>query len=184
MSALHGVALLAERVARWIGWIATAISALAVAGIVIVLTLSSTQRYLLAHPIPATEEIAGYLFVILAFLAVVGGFVERRHIRILPLWHRLPARLQGWTLLLGHVAAIAMLVLIVRETFSFAWQNRAYGARSYVANMLEWPWMMVIPVALALLVLVLALRVVVDLDRILRREPPPEVRRGEEPEPL
>lgn len=184
MSALHRLALRAERLSRCLGWIATAVSALAVGAIVIVLTFSSLQRYLLEKPIPATEEIAGYLFVMLAFLALVGGFVERRHIRVLPLWHRLPAGAQGWTILLGHLAAVATLALVIRETFLFAWQSRAYGARSYVANMLEWPWMMVIPVALSLLALVLVLRMVVDLDRILRREPPPEVRRGEEPEPL
>jgi len=184
MSALGQAARWAERASRWLGWATTAISALAVAAIVVVLTFSSTQRYLLASPIPATEEIAAYLFVVLAFLSLVGGFVERRHIRILPLWHRLPAALQGWTILLGHAAAIVTLAFVIRETFLFAWQSRAYGARSYVADMLEWPWMMLIPVALALFALALVLRMVVDLDRILRREAPPEVRAAEDGEHL
>jgi len=178
MTSLAAAARWAERISRWLGWITTAVSALAVAGIVAVLAFSSTQRYLLAHPIPATEEIAAYLFVVLAFLSVVGGFVERRHIRVLPLWHRLPAALQGWTILAGHAAAVVVLGLVIRETFLFAWQSRAYGARSYVADMPEWPWMMVIPVALSLFALALALRMIADLDRILRREPPPEVRPG------
>lgn len=184
MNALHDAARWAERVSRWIGWITTAVSALAVATIVVVLTFSSLQRYVLETPIPATEEIAAYLFVILAFLSVVGGFVERRHIRVLPLWHRLPVAAQGWTILLGHLAAIVTLAFVIRETFIFAWQSRAYGARSYVADMIEWPWMMVVPVALAMFALTLALRMVIDLDRILRREPPPEARRSAEPEPL
>ena len=184
MKALHAAARWAERISRGFGWLTTVVSALAVAAIVLVLVFSSLQRYLLENPIPATEEIAAYLFVILAFLAIVGGFVERRHIRALPLWHRLPVAAQGWTILLGHLAAIVTLAFVIRETFLFAWQSRAYGARSYVANMLEWPWMMVIPLALMLFALTLALRMVIDLDRILRREPPPEVRSSEDAEPL
>lgn len=184
MTALTEAARWAERASRWLGWITTVISALAVAAIVLVLVASSAQRYLLQSPIPATEEIAAYLFVILAFLSVVGGFVDRRHIRVLPLWHRLPVGVQGWAILLGHAAAIAVLAVLIEETFAFAWSSRAYGARSYVADLLEWPWMMVIPVALGLFALVLALRIVIDLERILRREPPPEARRQVEGEPF
>ena len=179
MKALLRAADWAEGLARRLSGVLTAISAVCVATIVAVLVIASTQRYLLTTPIAATEEIAAYLFIALSFFSVVGGFVEGRHIRILPLWHRFPAQLQNWTILLGHLAAIAVLVLVIRETFRFAWSSFEFGTRSYVADLLEWPWMMIIPVCLALLALVLALRVLSDLGRILRRQRSPEAR----PEP-
>ena len=138
----------------------------------------------LASPIPATEEIAAYLFVVLSFSSVVGGFVQGRHIRVLPLWQRLPPRLQGWTMLAGHLAAAAVLLVLVKQTFDFAWSSRAFGARSYVADMPEWPWMMVIPASLSLLALVILLRALVDFDRILHAEAPPEARRASPGEEL
>lgn len=179
MRTLFRLADWAERVSRALSWVLTAVAAVAVLGIVAVLVVASTQRYLLTHPIAATEELAAYLFIVVSFCSVAGGFVERRHIRVLPLWHRFPPRLQGWSILLGHLAAIVVLVFLFQQTWDFALSSQRYGTRSYVADLLEWPWMMVIPVSLGLLALVLALRVVIDLVRIVRREQPPEAKRPE-----
>ncbi len=184
MKTLARIAGWAERQQRRLALLMTAVSAIAVALIVVVLVISSSQRYLLASPIPATEEIAAYLFVVLSFFSVVGGFVEGRHIRVLPLWQRLPLRLQGWCMLFGHLGAVVVLAVIIKQTFDFALSSLAFGTRSYVADVLEWPWMMVIPICLTLLALVLVLRMLVDLKRIALREPPPEVRASELGEPL
>ncbi|MCL4743999.1 MAG: TRAP transporter small permease [Burkholderiaceae bacterium] len=158
----------------------TALSAIAVALIVVVLVFASLQRYVLSSPIPATEEIAGYLFVAMSFLAMVGGMVERRHIRVLIVWRLLPVRLQAWTMLAGHLGAIVVLGILFWQTFGFARSSFQFGARSYVADLLEWPWMMLIPVSLALLALAVAVRSLADLDRALDGEPTPEATAADE----
>jgi len=182
MTRLARAADWADRFARRISWCLTAVSAVCVFAIVAVLVVASTQRYLLTSPNAWTEEMAAYLFIALSFFSVVGGFVDGRHIRLLPLWQRLPRGLQNWGMLAGHLAAIGVLALIIRETFAFARSSLAFGTRSYVADLLEWPWMMIIPVCLGLLALVLALRVVADLGRIARGLPAPEARPAQQPE--
>lgn len=184
MSGLARLAVGCDRLARRLSRLLTAISAIAIAAVVLILVFSSLQRYLLERPFPATEEIAAYLFVVLSFAALVGGLVEGRHIRVLPLFVRLPALVQRWAILLGHLAAVVVLAFLIKQTFDFAWSSHRFGTRSYVADLLEWPWMMVIPVSLALMALVLLLRMVGDLDRALRRQPVPEASRNQADETL
>lgn len=171
MSVLSWAARAAEALAAFIARALSVVAALAVAGIVAVLVFSSVQRYVLTSPIPAAEEIAAYLFVTVAFLAIMEGMIAGRQIRVLPVWHRLPLKLQGWTMIAGHVLSIGVLAILIRETFAFAWASYGYGARSYVANLLEWPWMMIIPLALSMLALALLARLLVDLEHVLKGEP-------------
>jgi len=184
MSALSMLAKYAEVLARYIANFMTAVSAVSVAAIVVVLTVSAAQRYVLTSPIAATEEVAAYLFVALAFTAMVGGMVEGRHIRLLPLWQRLPTKWQNWAMLVGHLGAIFVLSIIIRETFSFAWASYNYGARSYVADLIEWPWMMLIPGSLTLLAFAIAARAIVDLDRAIAGHAAPEATRVDEDEAI
>ena len=67
MQALGRLARLAYAVSEALGRGLAAAAALAVAGIVLILVFSSVQRYALDQPIPATEELAGYLFVAFTF---------------------------------------------------------------------------------------------------------------------
>lgn len=184
MTRFERIGLAAERaiglLARGLGGLA----ALAVAGIVIVLLISSIQRYVLARPIPITEELAAYLFVAMAFLALPEGFTTGRQIRLLVLWQRLPRRVQGWATIAGQIGALVVLAFLVRQTWGFAASSHRFGSRSYVGNMLEWPWMMLLPFALAMLMLALAARVLVNLGLVLRGEIVVEARpQPEEPHP-
>lgn len=176
MQLLTDIARISDRVTRRIALALSIVAGLAVALIVLVLFVSSVQRYVLTSPIPATEEIAAYLFVTVAFFAVMEAMVAGRHIRVLPVWNRLPQRLQGWMMILGHVLSLGVLGILIMQTFKFAWASRRMGARSYVADLLEWPWMMILPLAFAALALALAARLVVDLDLVLRGEPVEEAR--------
>jgi TRAP-type C4-dicarboxylate transport system permease small subunit len=174
MSALERIAQLAERASALVARALSAAAAIAVAAIVLVLLFASVQRYALAHPIPATEELAAFLFVAAAFLSVMDGFVQGRHIRLLPLWRRLPAALQGWSMMAGHLFALGVLGVLIRETWAFAAFSRDLGARSYVASLLEWPWMMLIPFSLGALALAILARFLGDFARTVRGERPPE----------
>ncbi|MEJ8574185.1 TRAP transporter small permease [Microbaculum marinum] len=171
MELLARIAGLADASTRGLGRLLAIASALSVAAIVAILVFSAVQRYALERPIPATEELAGYLFVAVAFLSLTEGFTEGRQIRILPLWRRLPGRLQGWAMAVGHLGSLVVLAVLIRQTFDFAWASYQFGARSYVANLLEWPWMMILPFALFVLALAVAARFVVDLERTLRGVP-------------
>lgn len=178
MSALRPLVERAEAISSRAARAMTALSAIAAAAIVVVLTVSSLQRYVLAKPIAATEEVAAYLFVAMAFLAMVGAMVERRHIRVLVVWRHLPVRLQTWAMFAGNLGAILVLGTLFWETFKFARSSYQFGARSYVADLLEWPWMMLIPASLALLAVAVLVRALADLDRALDGESTPEATTG------
>lgn len=184
MSGFSAVARGAETASAYLARFLAALAAISVGGIVVILVFSSLQRYLLDQPIPATEELAAYLFVACAFLSMMDGLVNGRHIRLLPVWRNLPQSMQGWTMIAGHLAAIAVLVLLIRETFGFAWQSYQFGSRSYVANLLEWPWMMIIPFALATLAVAIFARMLGDLDRTLNGQVLRETQTGAEAEEL
>lgn len=162
---------LAQRAVAGLAALLAALSALAVAGIVVILVFSAVQRYVLTRPMPETEELAGFLFVALAFLSIADGFVRNRQIRIEMVWRKLPARLQGWATIAGHVMTLAVLALIARELYGFAWSSLEFGSRSDNADLLMWPWMMVMPLGMALLALAVVARIAVDLRRIRTGRP-------------
>lgn len=184
MSGFSAFAKAAEETSAHLAKVFSAVAALSVAVIVVILVFSSLQRYVLDQPIPATEELAAYMFVACAFLSMMDGLVEGRHIRLLPVWKRLPAELQGWLMMTGHLGTILILVLLIRETFSFAAQSYEYGARSYVANLIEWPWMMIIPFSLTTLALAIFARLLGDLDRTMRGLPLAEAASGVDAEDI
>ena len=176
MTRLSRIAQSLERVSKILARLLSLVAAVAVAAIVVILVWSSFQRYVLVHPIPAAEELASFLFVAVAFLAIMEGMVAGRQIRVLPLWLRLPPRYQAWAMVAGHVLSIGVLSILIKQTADFALSSYDYGARSYVANLLEWPWMMIIPLALAALAFALFARLLADIDRAMRGEPLPEAK--------
>ena len=171
MSRFERIGLALERAIARLARALGGAAALAVAGIVVVLLVSSLQRYVLARPIPITEELAAFLFVSMAFLAIPEGFTSGRQIRILLVWQRLPRRLQGWATIAGQTASLVVLAFLVQQTWGFAAASHRYGARSYVGNMPEWPWMLLLPGGLSVLMLALFGRILVILGLTLRGEP-------------
>ena len=125
------------------------------------LAVSSLLRYAADQPIYFTDELVGFLLVSTAFLAVADGYYNGRQIRLLFVWKLLPRRARIVTRLLGETLSLFVLAIIVRETWAFAEFSREIGAKSPVAGIYEWPFMMIIPVAIG----VLMLSVAVDILR-------------------
>ena len=169
MNRLGQAARLAEALMERFGRLLTAAAALSVGGIVIILVFSSMQRYILASPIPETEELAAFLFVALAFFSITEGFMSDRQIRIALVWRKLPQAMQGWMMILGHVLTIVVVGILIQQLFDFAWQSYQFNSRSYVADIIEWPWMMIMPFSLFVMCLGVVARILVDLDRVDRK---------------
>lgn len=174
---------LAQRALAGLASLLAALSALAVGAIVVVLVFSAVQRYALARPMPETEELAGFLFVALAFLSIADGFVRNRQIRIEMVWRKLPVRVQGWATIAGHLLTLAVLALLARELFGFARVSMEFGSRSDNADILMWPWMMLMPLGIVTLALAVAVRIAVDLRRMRTRRPVVEAEAASAPTP-
>lgn len=160
-----------ERASGLVSRLLAVASALALAVIVVLLVASSVRRYLLGAPLPVTEEFSALLFSAVSFLAVAEGFRQDRHIRLSLLWRHLPARLQGWAMIAGHVFSLAVILWLAYWTAQFALTSQMFGSRSYVSGLTLWPWMMLIPVSLAALVLAIVIRALADLRLVAAGRP-------------
>lgn len=165
---------IADRVEKFlaaIGTIKNLVASLAVAAAAVLLVTSSVQRYVIGSPIPITQEVGSLLFVVIAFMSATDGFLSDRQIRVELLWHVLPQRVQGWALIAGHAFAIAVLSIVLWETWRFTKLSFELGSRSLIMEFALWPWMAVIPLSVGILMLAMAARVLVDVHAVLTGRP-------------
>lgn len=153
----------AQRAVQAVSRAGLAIGALATAGIFVLLVGSSFRRYLGGSPVPYTEELAGLLFVITSMAAVPHGVASTQHIRLLVVWRRLPQRLASVFAIVGDLLGAAVLVVLLRQMLAFADYSREAGSRTEVAELLLWPWMVVMPASLAMLAVAVTLRALARL---------------------
>jgi TRAP-type C4-dicarboxylate transport system permease small subunit len=144
-----------------------ALGAVALFGTTFLLAFASIRRYVIDAPLSITDEMVGFLLVSIAFLSVADGFLKGRQVRLLFLWKVLPDRLRDIAYLAGHVFALVVLGTIVTQTYEFARFSLEIGAKSPVADIIEWPWMMVIPVSLVMLMIAIAIRLIADIATVM-----------------
>jgi TRAP-type C4-dicarboxylate transport system permease small subunit len=182
VSALGKLLEVAERCIERISQALGVAAAAAVAGIVVLLAGSSIQRYLIGNPIPITEELVALLFAALSFLSIAEGFVRNQQIRLEIVWRRLPPVAQGWAIIIGQFFSLAVIILLGRWTFDFAFTSLELGSRSYVSEILLWPWMMLVPVSLGVLALAVFVRALVNMHALVADKPVREVARAATPD--
>lgn len=170
MSTLSRLLDRAEQATQAVSRLMGIVAAIAIAGIVTLLTWSSVLRYAVGSPIPVTEELTALLFAALSFLSMPEGFVHDRQIRLGIVWRKLPRPLRNWAMVVGHVFTLVILAWITWWTFLFALFSAELGSRSYESGLLLWPWMMLIPFSLAVLCVAVVVRALVDVSLALKGE--------------
>jgi len=160
-----------EKIMRAVCAIQSWIACLAVASMVVLLVSGSLGRYLFHAPIAITEELGALLFVTLGMLSLTEGFMEDRQARVQIVWRLLPFRFRGWAMILGHCLSIIVLLVCIRETWKFAYFSFEVNSKTYIADILLWPWMMLIPFSLGMLATATFVRILVDLRAVLLGEP-------------
>lgn len=157
----------ADRAASFVAKGLAALGAFALLCTSFLLGFASIRRYVIDAPLSITDELVGFLLVSIAFLSIADGFLKGRQVRLLFLWNLLPGRMRDIAYLLGHIFALLVLGVIVAETYEFAWFSLEIGAKSPVADIIEWPWMMVIPVSLMMLMIAIVVRLVADIAIVM-----------------
>jgi TRAP-type C4-dicarboxylate transport system permease small subunit len=74
--------------------------------------LGVLARYVLPFQATFTEELARYLMIWMALLAVSSGISHREHIGVLILFERFPAGIRKWLLLLFDIIALVFFAVI------------------------------------------------------------------------
>ena len=147
-----------DRACTWLADVAAKGAALGIMAIVVLLVLSSLQRYVIGAPIPITEELAGLLFLGSAFLSLAYGFTENRHVRLELLWKMLRSPWRELAELVGLVLAIIALVALIIVTYELGADSFRNGHLSEMTEILLWPWRMLMSFGLGLLLLAIVVR--------------------------
>ncbi len=157
----------AERAMWIVSWMQGVTASLSVAAMVSLLVASSLGRYVFGKPIAVTEELGALLFVTLAFMSMTEGFMSDRQVRIQLVWRSLPPRVQGWSMIAGHGLSVGALAVVIDATWDFAFFSYQVGAKTYITEIIEWPWMMLIPMSLGIFATATIVRMLVDLHAVL-----------------
>tara|TARA_R110002167_G_scaffold62802_6_gene177272 strand:+ start:1400 stop:1756 length:357 start_codon:yes stop_codon:yes gene_type:complete len=96
----------AARASQRINWVMERLCALIMAVLVLDVWLGVAARYVLPWQITFTEELARYLMIWVALLAVSCGIAGREHIGVALLFDRFPDGVRRWLLLLLDLTAI------------------------------------------------------------------------------
>jgi len=148
-----------DRACTWLAGWAARLAACGILAIVILLVLSSLQRYVAGSPIPITEELAGLLFLASAFLSLAYGFTENRHVRLELLWNLLRSPWREAAELAGLILAVVALVALIIVTFELGVDSFDGGHLSEMTEILLWPWRMVMSFGLGLLLIAVIVRI-------------------------
>ncbi len=117
--------------------------------------ISAIMRYLVGSPFRFTEELVGLLFVATVFLTLPLCFVLNRNISMSLIVDRLPAGVRRITDVFGFLACLAFVWLFGSASLQFALQSLNLESRSDMAELLLWPWMLVMPISVACVGLIL-----------------------------
>jgi len=98
-----------------------------VAAIAVIVIASVIMRYIFNNSISWSEDAAKFLMVWLAFLGAPLGFRHGAHVAI-ELLPPLPAVVRRIIRVLVHATVLALMVLLARYSWAFAWNGRSQVA--------------------------------------------------------
>lgn len=151
------------RYLTWLMNVLAALSAVLMAGLVV---LGTVMRYLVGAPLMLSNELAGLLFVSMAFLAIPMGLLRKRQITVDLVVRCIPYPWRRLVDVIGIFVFLTFAAIFIYVSYDFADFSRAINARSDIGRLLLWPWMMLMPAALSVAVLV-ALVHLIDTIRAL-----------------
>lgn len=102
----------AIKASRRLNWLVERFCVLLLALLVLDVWLGVLARYVLPFPATFTEELARYLMIWMALLAVSSGISHREHIGVLVLFERFPPAVRKWLAVLFDLIALVFFALI------------------------------------------------------------------------
>lgn len=117
---MSDVALSAKRWSLRVNWLVERFCVLLLLLLVIDVWLGVLVRYVIPLPLTFTEELARYLMIWMALLAVSSGIAYREHIGVEFLFERLPSPLRRWLAVAFDVIGFAFFGALFWYGLGFA----------------------------------------------------------------
>lgn len=115
----------AHRLSMKVNWVVERFCVALMAILVIDVWLGIMARYVLPFRLTFTEELARYLMIWMALLAVSSGFAYREHIGVMFIFDRYPPQMKRWMALLFDVIAFAFFAYLLINGIGFV--ERGFG---------------------------------------------------------
>ena len=116
---MNEVARRAEALSSKVNWWVERICVALLVVLVIDVWLGIMARYVLPFRMTFTEELARYLMIWMALLAVSSGVAHREHIGVLFIFERMPTHMKRWMALAFDIMAFAFFSLILYYGIGF-----------------------------------------------------------------
>ncbi|WP_095588063.1 TRAP transporter small permease [Actibacterium ureilyticum] len=114
---------IADKAKRWsqrVNWLVERVCVLLLAVLVLDVWLGVLVRYVIPLPLTFTEELARYLMIWMALLAVSSGIAHREHIGVDFVFSRLPGPVRRWLAVAFDVIAFAFFFALFFYGIGFA----------------------------------------------------------------
>ncbi len=102
----------AINLSRWLNWYVERFCVILLVLLVLDVWLGVLARYVIPFQLTFTEELARYLMIWMALIAVSSGISHREHIGVLVVFERFPVRVRKWLLVAFDLAAFVFFAII------------------------------------------------------------------------
>ena len=132
----------------------------------VVVLLGVLFRYVLQSPLSWSEEVARYLMIWAASLAISIGIMRREHLGITFLISRIPPSAQKYAAVIVNLAVLWFLWILTKFGYYMALEGQTQLSPVLAKYRINMMWSLsAIPVAGALAIIQTVLQIVVDLFR-------------------
>ena len=160
----HSIASVAHKVSIFIERLAAYPCIAATGAMTVVVLLGVLFRYVLRMPLSWSEEVARYLMIWAASLAISIGVMRREHLGITYLTSRLPHSLQQYTAVLVNLLVLWFLWVLTKFGYFMAIEGKAQLSPILARYGVSMVWSLsAIPVAGTLAMIQTVLQILIDL---------------------
>ena len=158
------IGMLAQRLSVIIERVAAYPCIAATGAMTVVVILGVVFRYVLQSPLSWSEEVARYLMIWAASLAISVGIMRREHLGITFLISRIPPPAQKGMAVLVNLAVLWFLWILTKFGYYMALEGQAQLSPVLAKYRINMIWSLsAIPVAGALAIIQTVLQIVIDL---------------------
>lgn len=155
------IALTAIRLSRGLNWFVERLCVALLVILVLDVWLGIMARYILPWQLTFTEELARYLMIWVALIAVSSGIAHREHVGVLVIFERFPTLTRKWLAVLFDLIALVFFGVIL--IYGIGMVERGFSRYTMINEIPKaWPFMGV-PIAAGLACIQLIMVSVHDL---------------------
>jgi len=116
--------------------------------------VSTLLRYIAGHPLSFSDELAGLLFLTMAFTTFPHVLNKSGHISLDLVVKKLPYSFQKACVVLAALIFAAFAITFTYQAWQFMAFSKMISSRTDVSGILLWPWMALMPASMILCIVV------------------------------